>query len=243
MKHIIKKLFSNAIIQDIIARIISLTVRFLSMTYRFEITGLENIKKYTDKNKPVLISLWHGRSIVLPYFWSKYFKNKSGAAVFSDHKDGRLMQAICKRFGVLPIIGSSNKKGAFAARGIISALKNGTTVAMTPDGPTGPRMRLTTDSLLFFAGRLNIPIIPFTPSSKNAKILNSWDRYVIHRPFAKVHIKIGKPFIVKKSEIEDEKTKLKLEKILISDLQKEDKKNGLAEILAQPRNLKRKSRE
>ncbi|MBN1783832.1 MAG: DUF374 domain-containing protein [Alphaproteobacteria bacterium] len=224
------------------ARLIAFLVRLLSCTYRFEIIGIENIKAFTDKNKPVLITLWHGRSMVLPYFWSKNFKKKSGAAVFSDHKDGRLMRSICAHFGVKPIIGSSKKKGAMAARGIIEALKSGTSVAMTPDGPTGPRMRLTTDSLLFFAGRLNVPLISFTPSSSNAKILGSWDRYMIHRPFAKVRIKIGEPVWIKKEQAEDHETKVRIEANLITELQNLDQENGLPKIEPQPRDLKKKSR-
>ncbi len=241
--RIIKKLFSKIWVQIIMARIIAFIVRLLNMTYKFEINGIENLKQFTDKNQPVLVSLWHGRSFVLPYFWMKNFKGKSGSAVFSDHKDGRLMQEICGQFGVKSIIGSSKRKGAMAGLGIIRALKKGTVVAMTPDGPTGPRMRLTTDSLLFFAGRLNVPIIPFSPSSKNAKIFGSWDRYMLHRPFAKVKINIGKPIYVKKSEIDNKSTKLKIEKILIDEIQKIDVENNLPKINPQPRNLKRKSRE
>ena len=238
MKKWLKSFLSHRAIQKTVAILIATVVRMLNMTYRFEISGIENIKQFTDKNKPVLIALWHGRVLVLPYFWLKNFKDKSGAAVFSDHKDGKLMQEICAQFGVRPIVGSSTKKGVMAARGILSALKNGTTVAMTPDGPTGPRMRLTTDSLLFFAGRLNIPIIPFTPSSRSAKIVKSWDRYFVPRPFSKVQ----KPFWVKKEQIEDQKLKLKLEDILIKDLQTLDSKNGLSKTLPQSRDLKRKSR-
>ncbi len=239
----IKKLFTKTWVQIIMARIIAFVVRLLNMTYRFEISGIENIRQFTDKNQSILISLWHGRSFVLPYFWLKNFRNKSGAAVFSDHKDGRLMQEICAQFGVKPIVGSSKKKGAMAGLGIIRALKKGTSVAMTPDGPTGPRMRLTTDSLLFFAGRLNVPIIPFSPSSKTAKIFGSWDRYIIYRPFSKIKINKGKPIFVKQNEIEKKETKLKIEKILIDEIQKVDRENNLPKILPQPRNLKRKSRE
>lgn len=236
----IKKFFQFSGVQLFFAWIIAFFVRALNHTYTFKITGLENLKNYTDKKQPVLIALWHGRSLVLPYFWMKNFKKVSGAAVFSDHKDGRLMQAVCAQFGVRPIIGSSRRKGVMAARGIVEALRNGTTVAMTPDGPTGPRMRLTTDSLLFFASRLNVPIIPFTPSSKNAKVLKTWDRYMIHRPYAVVEIKIGKPIWVKDPHSEEEK--IKIEKTLISDMQEMDFKNNLDTINPQPRDLKKKSR-
>lgn len=239
---IIKTLFSKSWGQALAARLIAFLVRLLNYTYRFEIIDIENLKQFTDKNKPVLITLWHGRSMVLPYFWSKNFRGKPGAAVFSDHKDGRLMRSVCGHFGVKPIIGSSKKKGAMAARGILEALRSGTTVAMTPDGPTGPRMRLTTDSLMFFAGRLNVPLISFTPSSPNSKVLGSWDRYMIHRPFAKVKVKIGQPIWIKKEQIEDKKTKLEIEAKLIKELQDLDKENGVAKIEPQPRDLKKKSR-
>ncbi|MBN2675817.1 MAG: DUF374 domain-containing protein [Alphaproteobacteria bacterium] len=242
MKRLLKYLLAKESVQKILAVLIAGIVSVLSHTYRFRFFGVEGIKKYTDQNKPVLIAFWHGRSLTLPYFWKTKFKGKKGSAVFSDHKDGRLMRNICAQFGVQPIVGSSNRKSVMAAKGIMSALKEGTTVAMTPDGPTGPRMRLTTESLIFFAGRLNIPIFIFTPSSKNAKVLKSWDRFMIPRPFASVDIQMSKPFFVKKEESDSLEKKDLLEKKMIEALQKLDAKNGLSKIEPQPKDLKRKSR-
>ena len=62
-------------------------------------------------------------------------------ALVSQHRDGRFIGAIMRRFGILPIFGSSTRGGAAGLRNLLAMLRQGDLIGITPDGPQGPRRR------------------------------------------------------------------------------------------------------
>jgi len=80
--------------------------------------------------------------------------------------------------------GSSGKSGAGALRQMVRTLKAGDHVGITPDGPRGPRMRANAGAVTV-ARLAGVPIIPATFATSRRKVLGSWDRFVIAKPFAR----------------------------------------------------------
>ena len=72
-------------------------------------------------------------------------------------------------------------------------------MAFTPDGPRGPR-RSIKPGVLAAAQRANVPIVPVRAAVDRAWRLNSWDKFVIPKPFARVRIFYGQPFTVDSGE-------------------------------------------
>lgn len=82
-----------------------------------------------------IIVFWHERLFAMPYLWPS---RHALCAPQSTHADGRMMAACIRRFGVGTIWGSSSRSALSGLRGMLRALNEIRSVAITPDGPRGP---------------------------------------------------------------------------------------------------------
>jgi lysophospholipid acyltransferase (LPLAT)-like uncharacterized protein len=83
-----------------------------------------------------------------------------------------------------------------------SCAKRGLDLAITPDGPRGPRYEVQ-EGVITTSQLTGLPILPVT-YHLNWKIrLKSWDGFQIPLPFARCDVIIGKPLAVPR-EISDE---------------------------------------
>ncbi len=103
-------------------------------------------------------------------------------------KDGELISLVLKRFGFSPLRGSSSRGSVTARRLILDALAEGTKIAVTVDGPRGPRHE-PKRGLFDLARRSGVPILPMRVRASSAWILRkSWDQFQIPKPFACIEI-------------------------------------------------------
>jgi hypothetical protein len=163
--------------------LIHYTCRFTEETDK---TSLEMIKE-----GKAFVALWHGRLIVFPRWMHK--KGKF-AAVVSTHRDGEFIAELMHSLGIQTIRGSSRKGGTSAMRELLSLLnqKQRLNIAITPDGPKGPRFNIN-GNITKLAARYNIPIIPLCFSTNRAIVFKTWDRFILPLPFSKIIIKVGSP--------------------------------------------------
>jgi lysophospholipid acyltransferase (LPLAT)-like uncharacterized protein len=84
--------------------------------------------------------------------------------------------------------------------GAVKALREGRPVAFTPDGPRGPRREFK-GGVLLAAQRGGAPVVPLHASADRAWRLNSWDRFMIPKPGARVRIAYGEPFMVGEGDV------------------------------------------
>ncbi len=117
--------------------------------------------------------------------------------LISQHQDGQLISRAASYIGVSTVKGSLNRGGAQAIRNMLKKFRNGECIGVTPDGPRGPRMRAH-DGVINIARLVGATIIPATYSVNRSKILRSWDRFIIPRPFSKGVIVWGQPIRVPK---------------------------------------------
>lgn len=151
------------------------------------------------KGKPFIIAFWHGRLLMIPYFRPRW---ATIHVVMSNHRDGTIIANAQAKFGFKAIRGSSTKSGRGATdkggvkviRAMVQAKKNNEVVAITPDGPRGPALKVS-GSTVEIAKLLEVPIIPVTYSFKNAKTAKSWDSFMLPRPFGKGVFAVGKPIM------------------------------------------------
>ena len=102
---------------------------------------------------------------------------------------------------------------------------------MTPDGPRGPRMRIS-DGIVQAAKLAGVPIFPLTYSSSRRRVFGSWDRFVLPFPFSKGVFSWGDPIHVPR-DMDDaglEAKRLELETALTKLTQEKDRKLGLEVI-------------
>ncbi len=158
-------------------------IRLLGLTWRIRLIDVGPIDQLRHDGTPVALLLWHGH--ILPLIYVLRFQ--SVAALVSTHKDGELIAQIARRLGCKLIRGSSSRGADRALLGLVRALKDGDTVAVTPDGPRGP-YRSFAPGALVAAHRAGAPVVAFGVHATRAWHLASWDRFMIPKPFARITV-------------------------------------------------------
>ncbi|WP_457567983.1 lysophospholipid acyltransferase family protein [Desulfurobacterium sp.] len=162
-------------------------------TLKPEVT-LEKGARLPSPNKPGIYMFWHGRMLILPFVFKEH--GKYVKVLISRHRDGEKIARIIEKLGFGTIRGSTGikKGGDRAFRNLIKALKDGYSIAITPDGPRGPKETLKPGvaKLGMISGT---PIFPVTFSTNRGKKLGSWDEFLVPYPFSRCKIVIGKPIV------------------------------------------------
>ena len=151
---------------------------------------------YKPDHPPVIVAFWHNRLAMMPFFYERYAKGRSVVMFISRSKDGQFVTDVASFFGVKAVRGSSSKFGSSAALAAIRASEDPRTdVAITPDGPRGPRYQIHA-GLIRIAQMTQRPIIGVNYKLTWKHELNSWYRFQIPIPFSACHLTISEPIFV-----------------------------------------------
>lgn len=174
-------------------------IRLVYHTSQWEVIGREAADAHWDADKPFILAFWHGRLLLIPYAWRR---GKPVRFLISQHRDGELISNTIAHLGLGSIRGSANRKdkgknkgGVAALRAMLKSVAAGECVGITPDGPRGPRMRAT-EGVAAVAKLTGVPVIPVAYSMARARILGSWDRFVLAWPFSRGVVVWGEPITV-----------------------------------------------
>jgi hypothetical protein len=192
MRRLLKRIGKSAAARAALAALIASYIRLVCWTTRFEVQGLEPIERMLAEGRPLIITLWHGRMLLCPCFWSR----RLGVSVLvSRHRDGALISRAMTHFGMRAIHGSSSRGGADALRAMLKELKAGNSIGITPDGPRGPRMRAQGGAIQL-ACLSGVPLVPVSYGVSRRRIIGSWDRFLLALPFARGVFLLGEPISV-----------------------------------------------
>jgi lysophospholipid acyltransferase (LPLAT)-like uncharacterized protein len=108
----------------------------------------------------------------------------------SASKDGAFLTSILERFKVQPVRGSSSRRGPQALLELTTWAERGYDLAITPDGPRGPRY-VVQEGIMSLAQLTGLPIVPASYHLNWKVRLNSWDRLQIPLPFAQCEFALG----------------------------------------------------
>jgi len=155
---------------------------------------------------PSIVAFWHGRMFLLPFALRDYAQKV--AILISRHRDGELIARVVEKLGFKTVRGSAGKGkgGSRAFLRMLKLLEDGFTVAITPDGPKGPR-EVVKPGIVKLSMSTGIPIYPLTFGCSSCYRLNSWDRFIIPRPFSKCRVILGPPLDPRKFEKEEDMRK------------------------------------
>ena len=171
------------------AHVGAFVIRFVNWTTRWERKGAEHYQNLLKDGTGVIATAWHGR-LFMAVHWVP--PGRRAVAMISRNDDGELIAALVRRFGVVAIRGSTydrvkgrEKGGAEVfAEAVEELTQNNALMAITPDGPRGPRMRAQR-GIAQLSIATGAPIQPIAFSSRRGKTLRSWDRFLIPFPFAR----------------------------------------------------------
>jgi hypothetical protein len=151
--------------------------------------------------------IWHNRLplalIIYRYLVRLRQRPPKLAAIVSASQDGGVVARILEHFGAQPVRGSTSRRGPQALRELTTWARRGYDLALTPDGPRGPRYVLQSGPIL--AARFTgLPVVPVSYGTRWRIRLKTWDRFLIPLPFGRVDFKVGEALSVPRGASEAE---------------------------------------
>jgi lysophospholipid acyltransferase (LPLAT)-like uncharacterized protein len=185
-----------------------LIVRIISSTYRIRIVNPEIEKEILKRGHIPIYASWHQRFFPgITFFASR----KPISIMISQSKDGELISRIVHVLGWYPVRGSSSKRGRQALREIKKLVYKGYKVGHIVDGPTGP-LGVVKPGLLLIAQASGMPIVPVIISAEKKWVFNSWDRFMVPKPFSRVIIRFSDEIIIprelQRSDFEEKRSSI-----------------------------------
>jgi len=170
-------------------------VKIISSTYRIRVIKPEIELDVLKRGQVPIYALWHQRLFPGINFIAK---RKPISIMISQSKDGELISRIVNQFGWHPVRGSSSRGGKRALRELYTLAKKGCKIAHIVDGPRGP-LGVVKPGLLIISRVSGMPIIPIIASAEKKWVFNSWDRFIVPKPFSRVIIRFGDEINVPKN--------------------------------------------
>jgi len=187
--------------QRLIAWVVFLVERVVTASLRFRWRDSSGLTSQ-QASQPVIFCLWHNRLAISMVVYRR--DRRKLAAVVSASKDGALLAAVLARFGVHHVRGSSSRRGPQALLELTSRAELGYDLAVTPDGPKGPRY-VAQQGAIALAQLTGMPIIPVTCNTRWKLCLKSWDSFQIPLPFSRCELILNAPIFVSREADEAER--------------------------------------
>jgi lysophospholipid acyltransferase (LPLAT)-like uncharacterized protein len=154
-----------------------------------------------EEDKPYIYCFWHGKQF-MPILTLRKVGQKQVALV-SPSKDGDILESWLTNCGFEVVRGSSSRKGISALMKLVRFMRDGYSVGITPDGPTGP-MQHAKPGAIYLAQKVGAKIIPIgTAFAQKWEVSKAWDHYQIPKPFSRAALYIGSPISVEGLDIAD----------------------------------------
>jgi hypothetical protein len=164
-------------------------VRAYSWTFRVQIENEKPWLDYLQEGGRVLLCGWHQQFFAAIHHFKTYASYRP-ALMISQSKDGDIIAGIAEKSGWHTVRGSSSRNGGRALKEMVGQLQRTGLAAHVVDGPKGPAgiIKAGAVSLARAAGAV---VVPIYTTSDRAWYFKSWDRFMLPKPFAKVHLRFG----------------------------------------------------
>jgi lysophospholipid acyltransferase (LPLAT)-like uncharacterized protein len=204
----VRYFFYHPVIQYSLAKLIALYLRFVLLTSKKYYHFNNEVEDLVKSKKSIIIAVWHDKVALSHDVFTKVrkkYKKYNFHVLASKHGDGMIIGKILNNFKIKSIYGSTRKEGKEKRgislvdfRKIFKLLKSGAAICITPDGPRGPRHKIT-GHLVNIAKISQAPIFPASYYISNKKIFNTWDKFVFPLPFSKIYFYIGEGIKIPKN--------------------------------------------
>ena len=210
----IKYFSSFRLIQTLLSIIGSIYVLTVYKTSKVNLKNRKKIENLLERNESFIYSFWHDQLLMCPLTWQS---NSNIKVLISKHRDGDIIAQLISNLGFEAIRGSThktnkikNKGGLLSARKMIKSLKNGISIGISPDGPKGPRHKVS-EGILSISRLSKSVILPVGIGFKKKWVLNTWDKFIIPKPFNEITVIWGDPIPAITNEKNNHQFKTKLE--------------------------------
>jgi len=205
---VFKSMIKHITVEYILAYFLAGYMAIIKRTTRWTIEGETHIQPLRDSGDGLVLAVWHGRFFISNSGWHR--GDQPASVLVSKSNDGAIITAAAKKLGLGVIRGSGAREGSDkdrggreALRGMVKHIRNKGCVVITPDGPRAL-------------------------STRNRKIIKSWDKFMLPFPLGRGAIVWGEPVMVdrKASETDLEATRALLEERMIAVTHRADTITG-----------------
>ncbi len=190
MNGVFRKLLRSEVISRAVgwsaAKVIGTYLRTVRVRMVFEIPELH----YALAKENCIYCGWHENIFLSAYVGA----NHGISALVSQSADGEYITRIVENLGFNTVRGSSTRGAIRALRQLVRS-EGSTHVAITPDGPRGPRGSFQPGAV-YLASRAGMTIVPMGFAYDRPWRASNWDRMVLPRPFSRAVCYGGTPVAV-----------------------------------------------
>ena len=159
-------------------------VALVGRTLRWEVVGQENWEAAARAGRPLIYAFWHRCLFSTTWYW----RRRGIVLMTSLSADGEYLTRIIRAHGFGTARGSSSRGGLRAFAEMKRHLEAGRAVALTVDGPRGPRFVAKRGPVLL-ARRAGDLIVCFHIAPERAYVFRrSWDLFQVPYPFSRAAI-------------------------------------------------------
>lgn len=189
-----------------------LVLELLWRTSRLTVVGEPALQAVVAKHGTIIPVCWHQHLLMCGrYLVARRIENLKPGFLVSPSLDGEAPSWLAMSYGADVIRGSSTHTGTRAIRHLCKALaKQQLSPLITPDGPRGPRFEFKAGALMV-AQLTGAPIVPLAYAARPAKVLRTWDKFVLPSPFARLIVAVGEPMYVPRNLDEAQREVLRIE--------------------------------
>ncbi len=169
---------------------ISLLYRFIreySRTFRLQVENEGQWMDHVDSGGAVVLCCWHQQFFSAIRHFRDY-RHYRPSLMISRSADGEIIAGVAEKTGWDVVRGSSSRGGRDALTRMAEKLKQSRVAAHIVDGPRGPAGTVKA-GVIRLAQLGGAVIAPFSTRTDRAWYFNSWDRFMIPKPFARVTLR------------------------------------------------------
>lgn len=187
--------FGDKILLAIAPRLAAGIMSLLHVLMKIDVVAEENVQQVWERNEHVIIPFWHDQLFMM----IKGYRGPGARILISTSKDGELISRTMQCFGQDSVRGSSNRGGRAAFRHMLEIAEQPYDLAITPDGPKGPRHQIK-DGLIQLARISGRAVVPIAFVCSRGHRFKSWDRFLFPYPWGRGVYHFGAPQYFNKGE-------------------------------------------
>jgi lysophospholipid acyltransferase (LPLAT)-like uncharacterized protein len=213
------KKLRNLATTKLVGKLLYWIVRSYCATFRLTVVNENQWLNYLEQGGRVLLCAWHQQFFSVIRHVKKYEKYHPSLMI-SKSLDGEIIANIAELTGWHTARGSSSRDGGTALKEMVERLKQYGLAAHILDGPRGPAGQVKL-GIISLAQATNAVIVPVFVKAEKAWYFNSWDKFMVPKPFSRVSIHFGEKISLPQLQTERdfENQRLRLEKIMQPYLQ------------------------
>ena len=177
----------------------SLIIRGLVCTLRVNVIGT-GFPPHPD-GTGFVYCFWHSQLLALAWL----YRSRNIHTLSSGSRDSEYIVRVIRHLGFGSVRGSSTRGATRLLRGALDKLREGVDIAVTPDGPRGPRQHFKPGAL-FLAKEAGARMVLGACVPQKAWRMRSWDGFCVPKPFSRATLVVCDPI-----EIPAEMTEAEME--------------------------------